>query len=173
MPTLFFVGGFLASQLDEIQAIAQDVVESEGLDLIDVEFKPGRTRSLLRIYIDKEGGVTLNDCENVSRQVGTVLDVKDVVKSAYVLEVSSPGLDRPLRTDRDYRRAIGKTLKLYLLMDDQKASQVIGKLLEANQENLVIEENGKPRTIPRNDVKRAVHEIILGQPKKNHKRRKK
>jgi ribosome maturation factor RimP len=172
MPTLFFVGGIFLASLDEIQEIAERIVESEGMELVDIEFKPGRARSLLRIYIDKEGGVTLNDCENVSRQLSAVLDVKDLLKSAYVLEVSSPGLDRPLRTDRDYRRAIGRLLKLHLMDEQGKMENVTGKLLDATEEEVIIEEAGTTRNIPRQVVKRAVQEVILGQPKKNRKKRK-
>ena len=160
------------ASLNEIQQIAERIVESEGMELVDIEYKPGRNRSLLRIYIDKEGGVTLNDCENVSRQLSTVLDVKDLLKSAYVLEVSSPGLDRPLQTDRDYRRAIGRILKLSLMDEQGKTESVTGKLLEATDEQIVLEEDGKGRNIPRRMVKRAVQDVILGQPKKNRKKRK-
>jgi ribosome maturation factor RimP len=173
MPTLFFVGGiFFLASLNEIQELAERIVESEGMELVDIEFKPGRVRSLLRIYIDKEGGVTLNDCENVSRQLSAVLDVKDLLKSAYVLEVSSPGLDRPLRTDRDYRRAIGRLLKLHLMDEQGKMENVTGKLLDATEAEVIIEEAGTTRNIPRQVVKRAVQEVILGQPKKNRKKRK-
>ena len=160
------------ASLDEIQKIAEKVVESEGIELVDIEYKPGKTRSLLRIYIDKEGGVTLSDCENVSRQVSAVLDVKDLLKSAYVLEVSSPGLDRPLRTDRDYRRAIGRLLKLNLMDEHGKTESVTGKLLEAKEEEVLLEMEGKTRSIPRSMVKRAVQEVTLGQPKMNRKKRK-
>jgi ribosome maturation factor RimP len=162
---------FLAS-LNEIQEIAERIVESEGMELVDIEYKPGRNRSLLRIYIDKEGGVTLNDCENVSRQLSTVLDVKDLLKSAYVLEVSSPGLDRPLQTDRDYRRAIGRILKLSLMDEQGKTESLTGKLLEATDEEIIVEQDGKGRNIPRSMVKRAVQDVILGQPKMNRKKRK-
>jgi ribosome maturation factor RimP len=159
------------SELDHIQEIAGRIVASEGLELVDVEFKPGRHRGLLRIFIDKEGGVTLNDCENVSRQLGAILDVEDVIKSAYVLEVSSPGLDRPLRTDRDYRRAMGRQIKINLVDDRGNSQQVTGKLLEINDQNLVLQEGVKNRNIPRNFVKRAIQDLVLGQPKKNLKKR--
>ena len=160
------------ASLNEIQEIAERIVESEGIELVDIEYKPGKTRSLLRIYIDKEGGVTLNDCENVSRQLSTVLDVKDLLKSAYVLEVSSPGLDRPLQTDRDYRRAIGRVLKLSLMDEQGQAESVTGKLLEATEKEVILEEGGRARNIPRSMVKRAVQDLILGQPKKNRNKRK-
>ena len=175
MPTLFFVGGFFLTSSDpinEIQEIAQKIIESEGLEMIDLEYKPGRSRSLLRLYIDKESGVTLSDCESVSRQLSAILDVKDLLKTAYILEVSSPGLDRPLRTDRDYRRAVGRILKVNLMPDAEgKSEQLTGKLLEATDEVVLLEEGGRPKSIPRSSIKRAVQEIVLGQPKKKLKKR--
>ena len=175
MPTLFFVGGFFLTSSDpinEIQEIARKIIEAEGLELVDLEYKPGRARSLLRIYIDKESGVTLSECESVSRQLSAILDVKDLLQSAYVLEVSSPGLDRPLRTDRDYRRELGRMLKVNLVADSEgKSEQFSGKLLEATEEVVLIEEGGRTKSIPRSSIKRAVQEIVLGQPKKKHKKR--
>ena len=175
MPTLFFVGGFFLTSSDpinEIQEIAQKIVESEGLELIDLEYKPGRSRSLLRLYIDKESGVTLSDCESVSRQLSAILDVKDLLKTAYVLEVSSPGLDRPLRTDRDYRRALGRMLKVNLVANAEgKSEQLTGKLLEATDDVVLIEDGGRTKSIPRSSIQRAVQEIVLGQPKKKLKKR--
>ncbi len=160
-----------SEQINEVQEIARRVIESEGLELIDLEFKPGKTRSLLRIFIDKDGGVTLNDCENVSRQLGAILDVKDLLKSAYVLEVSSPGLDRPMQTDRDYHRALGRIVKVTLTDDNGKTEQVTGKLVEADDNAVTIETAGQTRKIPRDFVKRAVQEVVLGQPKKSFKKR--
>jgi ribosome maturation factor RimP len=165
---------FLTSsdQINEIQEIARKIIESEGLELIDLEYKEGRTRSLLRIYIDKESGVTLSECESVSRQLSAILDVKDLLNNPYVLEVSSPGLDRPLRTDRDYKRALGRTLKVNLLSDvEGKSEQLTGKLLEVTDDAILIEEGGNRRGIPRNSIKRAVQEVVLGQPKKKMKKR--
>ena len=159
------------SLLDQIQEIIGRIAASEGVELVDIEYKPGPHRALFRVFIDKEGGVTLNDCENVSRQLGAVLDVQDVIQSAYVLEVSSPGLDRPLRTDRDYRRAIGRQVKVNLADEADKSLQISGKLLEISDQEIVLEERGKNRKVPRSLIKRAVQDIVLGQPKKNQKKR--
>jgi len=161
-----------APHIEEIQQLVQKIVDSEGMELVDVEFKSGRSRNLLRIFIDKKGGVTLDDCENISRQLGAVLDVKDLMKNAYVLEISSPGLDRPLRTDRDYERALGKTLRVSVRDIDGVSQQIIGRLLEVADEAINLDVEGKLTSIPRNQIVRAVHELVLGQPKKNQKKRK-
>jgi ribosome maturation factor RimP len=97
--------------LEAIRAVAERVCHSEGLDVVEVEWKTGRQR-FLRIYIDREGGVTHGDCERVSEQVGIILDVEELVPSNYILEVSSPGLDRKLLKQSDYERFQGKLASL-------------------------------------------------------------
>jgi ribosome maturation factor RimP len=162
----------MGPQLEQIQQLAQRIVQSEGLDLIDVEFKLGKSRDLLRVYIDKQGGVTLSDCENISYQLSAALDVQDIMKNAYVLEVSSPGVDRPLKTDRDYGRAVGRLLKLHVAGEEGKTEQVVGKLIRYDDREVVVETKGQERSINRDVVKRAQQEIELGQPKKDSKKRK-
>ena len=99
----------------KIEEIAQRVVESEGMELVEVEIKGGGTQRLIRISIDKPAGVSHADCELVSQQVGTILDVEDVVPGGrYTLEVSSPGVERKLLKPRDYQRFQGKKAKITL-----------------------------------------------------------
>jgi len=92
--------------------LLEPVIEALGYELVELEFPP----HLLRIYIDREGGVTVDDCEKVSRQVSSVLDVEDPIPGAYTLEVSSPGLDRPLRKEADFVRFTGEQAKLELTL---------------------------------------------------------
>src|ERR687883_187690 len=100
----------IASKIEEI---AQRVAASEGLELVEVEVKGGGGSRLVRIYIDKPTGVTHADCEMVSQQVGTILDVEDVVPGGrYTLEVSSPGIERKLLKPQDYQRFQGKKAKV-------------------------------------------------------------
>jgi len=157
--------------LEEIQKLAERVVEGEGIELVEVEFKEGRSRNLLRIFIDRPGGVTLDDCESVSRQLSALLDVKDLVKDAYILEVSSPGIDRPLRTDRDYQRALNRFLKVSFTNEKGEAEQLIGKLVQLGDREITLEQNGRQRKLDRNMIRRAEQEIMLGQPKKQGKRK--
>jgi ribosome maturation factor RimP len=104
--------GQVASKIEEI---AQRVVESEGMELVEVEVKGGGSQRMVRISIDKPEGVTHADCELVSQQVGTILDVEDVVPGGhYTLEVSSPGVERKLLKPRDYERFQGKKVKVSL-----------------------------------------------------------
>jgi ribosome maturation factor RimP len=104
--------GLVASKIEEI---AQRVVESEGMELVEVEVKGGGNQRMVRIWIDKPEGITHADCELVSQQVGTILDVEDVVPGGrYTLEVSSPGIERKLLRPRDYERFQGKKVKIAL-----------------------------------------------------------
>jgi ribosome maturation factor RimP len=104
--------GLVASKIEEI---AQRVVESERMELVEVEVKGGGSQRMVRISIDKPEGVTHADCELVSQQVGTILDVEDVVPGGrYTLEVSSPGIERKLLRPRDYERFQGKKVKIAL-----------------------------------------------------------
>jgi len=92
--------------------LASKIAESHGLQLFHIEFRKQGRRWVLRLYIDKEGGVTLDDCEKVSSQLSTELDVENFIQHSYTLEVSSPGLDRPLLSENDYLKHSGKLVKI-------------------------------------------------------------
>jgi ribosome maturation factor RimP len=100
------------SKREAIGAIIERVANREGLELVHWEMEGPRNNFALRIFIDKEGGVTHSDCENVSHQVGALLDVEDLIADTYMLEVSSPGVDRPLYKRADYERFAGNKVKL-------------------------------------------------------------
>jgi ribosome maturation factor RimP len=100
-------------EIDKVRAIAERVAASSGLETVEVELRGGGKARMLRIVIDKPTGVTHEDCANLSREVGTILDVEDVIPGAsYTLEVSSPGLDRKLSRPADFERFIGSLVKL-------------------------------------------------------------
>jgi ribosome maturation factor RimP len=104
---------FMALDIEHVRGIVERVAASQGLDVVDVEFRGGGKARLLRVYIDKPGGVTHEDCANVSNEVGTILDVEDAVPGgSYILEVSSPGLDRKLVRPADYERFTGSVVKV-------------------------------------------------------------
>jgi ribosome maturation factor RimP len=103
----------MALDLEQVRNIAERVTASGGLELVEVEFLGSGKARMLRIFIDKTGGVTHEDCENVSREVSTILDMEDVVPGdSYLLEVSSPGLDRKLTKPADYERFKGSLIKV-------------------------------------------------------------
>ena len=123
---------------DRIRQLLDPILASLGLDLWDLEFQRQGPKWLLRIYIDREEtGVTLNDCESVSRDLSAALDVEDIITHAYSLEVSSPGLDRTLSKPEHFTRFAGSTVKIkvYQPIDGQKVFR--GKLLGVSDEGMV------------------------------------
>jgi ribosome maturation factor RimP len=97
---------------ERVRSLIQNVVESQGYEFVDAEYKGAGKNSMLRIFIDKPEGISHRDCELVSEQVGTVLDVEDLIPFSYTLEVSSPGLDRKLVKESDYTRFGGKLARI-------------------------------------------------------------
>ena len=113
---------------DRIRQLVEQVVESQGYELVDLELKGGGKHSVLRIFIDKPDGISHKDCELVSEQLGTVLDVEDLIPFSYTLEVSSPGLDRKLVKDSDYTRFEGKLAKIQTRIPLQNQRVFKGRL---------------------------------------------
>jgi len=114
--------------LEQIAAIAERVASSEGLFLVDVELKGGRSNPLLRVYIDKPEGVSHADCKLVSDQLSAILDVEDLIPGSYTLEVSSPGLDRKLSKPRDFEHFVGRRARLVLKEPVDRQTVLEGRL---------------------------------------------
>ena len=104
------------------EALITPILNSMGFELVDVEFVKEAGEWYLRSYIDKEGGITINDCEAVSRLFSEKLDEEDFIEESYIMEVSSPGLGRPLKKEKDYKRSMGKELEIrtYKVIDREK-----------------------------------------------------
>ncbi len=100
------------SVLKEIERLIEPVLAEMGIELVDMEYRSGQGRRVLSIYADRPTGINLDDCAMVSREIGNLLDVKDLLQHHYVLEVSSPGLNRPLKREKDFLRAIGQKIKV-------------------------------------------------------------
>ena len=126
-------------RLERIREIAERVANSEGLELVEVEFLSRGPTAVLRIFLDKPGGITLGDCQTVSEQVGTILDVEDFIAQSYTLEVSSPGLDRKLVKPADYRRFAGRRVKVLLKAPRDGQRRFRGKLLGLLEDNIQVE----------------------------------
>lgn len=143
-------------KLEELlESLFRPVLEEKAVELVDLEFKrEGRTH-YLRVFIDKPGGVTLDDCSRVNQCLGEVLDLEDPISQSYCLEVSSPGLERPLKKDKDYTRFTGRKIKVktYEPMDGQK---VFKGILLGYQEGIVrLGQEGKEIGIPVDKISRA------------------
>jgi ribosome maturation factor RimP len=125
---------------EQVRAIVDRVAASYGLEVWDIEFRgTGGKSRMLRVFIDKPSGVTHEDCEHVSREVSTILDVEDPIKGSYVLEVSSPGLDRKLRGPADYDRFKGSLLKLQTLEPVNGSRNYEGRLQSFDGSRLSLE----------------------------------
>lgn len=118
-----------------IEEILLPIVESKGFEIIDVEYVKEAGEFYLRVYLDKEDGISLNDCEIVSRELSEILDVKDPIKDNYYLEVSSPGLDRPLKKDKDFVRYQGRDVDIKLYKPFNGSKQFEGTLIGLTKDN--------------------------------------
>ncbi len=143
--------------VSKIEEIAQRVVESEGMELVEVEVKGGGSQRMVRISIDKPSGVTHGDCELVSHQVGTILDVENVVPGGrYTLEVSSPGVERKLKKPQDFRRFQGKKVKVSLRDPIENRRYWEGTLGESAEDVITLEVGaGKTIQFPFEQVVKA------------------
>lgn len=133
----------------------EPVISGMGYDLIEIEHFPNPKHGVLRLYIDKEGGVLIDDCSAVSRQISALIDVEDPVRGQFNLEVSSPGLDRPLRRVKDFQRFTGSKVKLKTAVPLEGQRNFSGRLLEANDEVVVIETDSEELSLPMNVIEKA------------------
>ena len=147
---------------DTVRAIAEPVIEklNAGIELIEVEYVKEGADWYLRLYIDKEGGVTLDDCQLVSEALNDILDETDPVKGKYIFEVSSPGIDRPLKTDRDFERYRGPDVEVHLYAPVENSKIFMGKLKGRENCEIIITENGRERHFPVKDVSLVKRTII-------------
>ena len=114
------------------------LMKENNFELVDVEYVKEAGNWYLRAYIDKEGGITVDDCEAISRRLGDWLDEKDFIEDSYILEVSSPGLGRPLKKDKDFERSIGKDVDIRLYKPLNKQKEFTGTLKAYNKETVTI-----------------------------------
>ena len=149
------------SYREKIIELVEPVVESRqvGMELIDVECLKGQSGWMVRIYIDREGGVTLDDCALLSGEVGDLLDVNETPPGSYSLEISSPGLDRPLARDRDFIRYAGQRVRISVAEKIEGKRNFRGRLVDfvekEGEKILVVDVEGKVYNIPRNIVVKA------------------
>lgn len=128
----------------------------DGLFLWGIEFVPGAQQSLLRVYVDVEGrGVGIEDCEKVSREISALLDISDPIPGNYNLEVSSPGLDRPLFNASHYARFVGAQAKLALLVPVEGRRRLSGRIVEVEDDAVLIAEESVQIRVPLGNVQKA------------------
>ncbi len=111
--------------IDRVTALAESLLPPQGMELVDIEYKREGRHMVLRLFVDKAGGITLDDCALVSRELSEILDIEDFISDYYTLEVSSPGLNRPLKKAADYERYRGQLVKIrtYELVEDEAGNR--------------------------------------------------
>jgi len=148
-------GGFLMKE-DELNALLAPLIRDLGLELVGIEFVPGRGGSLLRVYVDApERPVTLDDCERASREISALLDVNDPVAGRYTLEVSSPGLDRPLFTPEQFARFVGEAVKINVNLPIDGRRRFHGTISTIEGDRITIVQEGGPVTIVHTNIAKA------------------
>lgn len=135
------------------EAMLAPIVEANGFELVDVEYVKEAGNWYLRGYIDKPGGITVNDCETVSRAFSDKLDEDDFIEDSYIMEISSPGLDRPLKKEKDFARSIGKLVEIRTYRPIEKQKEFSGVLTAYDSSSVTIqEEEETERTFDKKDI---------------------
>ncbi|MDO5337510.1 MAG: ribosome maturation factor RimP [Eubacteriales bacterium] len=145
------------SRKDDYEKKAEEllapIVASRGFELVDVEYVKEAGTWYLRGYIDKPGGITVNDCEDVSRAFSDRLDACDFIEDSYIMEISSPGLDRPLKKEKDFARSMGKLLEIRTYRPVEKQKEFYGILTAYDDNSVTIqEEDGQKRSFDRKEI---------------------
>jgi ribosome maturation factor RimP len=135
--------------------LLEPILDEMGFELVDVEYLSSYGKWVLRLYIDKETGVTIDDCVSVSREIGDLIDVKEMVTHEYTLEVSSPGIDRPLRKEKDFVGAVGKKVKVRMIKPMNGRRSFTGYLKDFENGTLYVEMEEEPVALPWAEVDKA------------------
>lgn len=155
MPTFFNFWEEMLEIARRVEALLREAVEEEGFELVGVEMAQTGRSPVLRIYVDRPGGVTISDCAYVSRRVGVLLEVEDFIPGSYTLEVSSPGLERPLFCEADYRRFRGKEIKLQAIEKIEGRRNFTGRIQDFSNGVIQLECEGQTFSVPLDRVRKA------------------
>lgn len=145
----------MAQAPERLESLIEPAIAALGYELVGVEFLSQGRHSLLRVYIDNPAGITVDDCEKASRQVSAVLDVEDPIPGQYTLEVSSPGLDRPLFKAAHYERFVGSEVQLRLKFAVGGRRKFTGRLTGVREGSVVIDVAGEEMIFPLGDIERG------------------
>ncbi|WP_434639337.1 ribosome maturation factor RimP [Thermoanaerobacterium thermosaccharolyticum] len=141
------------SRIEELtRNLVAPAIEKNNFELVDVEYKKEGNNWYLRVYIDKEGGVSLDDCQIISEYLSEKLDEVDPIENSYILEVSSPGIDRPLKTQRDFDKFKGSLVEVSLYQPIDKKKKYEGELVGLINDKVVITDNGERKEFDIKDI---------------------
>lgn len=144
-----------AMMTDQISMLVEPVLDEMGFELVEVEYLGAGGGRVLRVYVDRPGGVTLDDCARVSREIGVLIDVKDLIPERYVLEVSSPGLNRRLKKEKDFVWAIGKKVKVRMKNPKEGRRNFSGRLTGMKEGTIVVEMDQGETALPIREIEKA------------------
>lgn len=140
---------------ERLIALIEPLLERLGYELVELEYSPGRAHGVLRLFLDKAGGVGVDDCERVSREVSALLDVEDPIPTAYTLEVSSPGFDRVLRTRAHFERFAGARVFVELKVPRDGRRRYTGTLVAVDETGIAVEVDGQRVELPFAEIGKA------------------
>ena len=140
---------------DHLLELIEPVVEGLGYECVGIEYNPHPRHGLLRVYIDSEAGIQLEDCSKVSHQISGVLDVEDPIQGNYRLEISSPGADRPLFKIADFQRFEGRLVTVNLFRSVAQRKKITGTILGVEDDTIQLEEDGQVFTVPLQAISKA------------------
>lgn len=145
--------------VEEVRQVVEPILQSLGYELVDLEYQREPRGWVLRIFLDREGGITLEDCAEASGEVGAVLEAKDIIPTAYHLEVSSPGLTRPLRKPEDFQKFRNRLVKIRLYQPLEGRKNFKGTLLGLEGENVRLEVEDRVYEVPLQKIAKANLEL--------------
>lgn len=137
---------------ETVQKMVEEIISDTDMELIDIEYVKEGPFKYLKVYLDKPEGITVDDTADVSRELNKKLDEKDLIKEQYFLEVSSPGIERPFKTEADYQKSIGLKVEAKFFKPINGKKSISGILLEKNKDSVVIEDGEESTTINLNDI---------------------
>ena len=160
-----FAGYLLMNTLkDKVSALAHQIADEHEVEVFDIEIY-GRGKVVIRVTVDKEGGVTLDDCARFSRSLGALLDVEDPLPRSYTLEISSPGLDRPLRNVKDFKKNSGKLARIITIEKIENQNFFVGRIHDVTDNSITLSVKNREIAIPLQNISKAKLEVELTCPK--------
>lgn len=147
--------------MEEVRQVVEPILESQGMELVDLEYRRESQGWVLRLYIDREGGISVNDCAEASGEVGAVLEIRDLIPNPYVLEISSPGLSRPLKKREHFEKYQNRLVKIKTFEPVEGRRNFKGTLLGLEGESVCLEVEGRIYEIPFQNIAKANLEVEL------------
>ena len=150
--------------IDKIREIIEPVIREDGTELVEMIYRKEAGRQVLRLLVDKEGGIQLSDCARLNQNIGHVLDEANIIQESYIIEVDSPGIGRPFKIKRDYERAVGRLVRVTLNEAIAEKKEHIGRLKQISDTGVEIDVKKKGIIeIPFEKIVRAREEIEMGE----------